>query len=139
VEDAEAKESSDMSAAGLEDMYKLEQRLEDFQDTMMRVQYRFIDKQAELRDKKAAEKKVEEEKKNSEKDAEMMDQSEEPKDKKKDDESQPKLKLQTNDAEMIKPSDVSDSELIEDSQIDSKTKTEDERKKQFEQMLEKEF
>lgn len=56
-----------MSAAGLEDMYRLEQRLEDFQDTMMRVQYRFMDKQAEQRDlKKAESKKTEEEKKTSE-------------------------------------------------------------------------
>ena len=128
VEDAEAKEGSDMSAAGLEDMYRLEQRLEDFQDTMMRVQYRFMDKQAEQRDKKAASKKEEEEKKNNEpiSDHEMEDLSEEPKSNKKSakkkksaekdkEESQPKLKIQSNDAEMIKPSEVSDSEVVDDS------------------------
>jgi hypothetical protein len=35
-----------------EELYRMEERLEDFSDTMERVQARFMDKKAEQRDKK---------------------------------------------------------------------------------------
>lgn len=41
------EELAEMAAAREEDMYRLEERLEDFQETMERVQARFLDKKAE--------------------------------------------------------------------------------------------
>lgn len=60
-EDAANEElgGEEMAAAREEDMYQIEERLEDFQETMERVQTRFIDKKAEQDIKKP---KTEEEK-----------------------------------------------------------------------------
>jgi hypothetical protein len=45
----EDEDLADIAAARQEEMYRLEERLEDFQETMERVQARFADKQAERR------------------------------------------------------------------------------------------
>lgn len=42
---------TDIAAARQEEMYRLEERLEDFQETMERVQTRFVDKLAERGDR----------------------------------------------------------------------------------------
>ena len=57
------EETAEIAAAREEDMYRLEERLEDFQETMERVQARFVDKKAEQGDKKKKDADKEEEKK----------------------------------------------------------------------------
>ena len=49
----------DIASARQEEMYHLEERLEDFQETMERVQARYQDKLAERRTKKQPESKEE--------------------------------------------------------------------------------
>jgi len=126
-------ELTDIAAARQEEMYRLEERLEDFQETMERVQARFVDKLAERAETKkaqgAAEAKQSPEKKQGaaggllsspgDEDQEMLDQSEElgegsplagqPKALAK----QPGLKLAAHDvdAEMLKPADHSDPDV----------------------------
>lgn len=46
------EESAELAAAREEDMYRLEEKLEDFQETMERVQARFVDKKAEQEEMK---------------------------------------------------------------------------------------
>lgn len=55
------EELAEMAAAREEDMYRLEERLEDFQETMERVQARFLDKKEEQSVKKATQKPKDEE------------------------------------------------------------------------------
>ena len=106
-------------------MERLEERIEDFQETMERVNARFLDKFGE----KNKNKKPEEEKKNSdtekkdivgtileqdEEDHDMIDQSEEAELSFRNEvplKKQPGVKVESNDAEMIKPADHSDSEI----------------------------
>jgi len=56
VEDAQALggggEEDDDGALAEEELYRMEERLEDFSETMERVQARFMDKKADERDKK---------------------------------------------------------------------------------------
>lgn len=57
VEDAHALgggggEEEDDGALAEEELYRMEERLEDFSETMERVQARFMDKKADQRDKK---------------------------------------------------------------------------------------
>ena len=54
--DQAEEELAEMAAAREGDMYRLEERLEDFQETMERVQARFTDKKAEQSAKKAEQK-----------------------------------------------------------------------------------
>jgi hypothetical protein len=56
VGDQGEEELAEMAAAREEDMYRLEERLEDFQETMEKVQARFIDKKKEQGEKKAEQK-----------------------------------------------------------------------------------
>ena len=50
------EELAEMAAAREEDMYRLEERLEDFQETMEKVQARFIHKKKEQGEKKEEQK-----------------------------------------------------------------------------------
>ena len=59
--DQAEEELAEMAAAREEDMYRLEERLEDFQETMERVQARFLDKKEEQSVKKATQKPKDEE------------------------------------------------------------------------------
>lgn len=61
--DLGGEETAEIAAAREEDMYRLEERLEDFQETMERVQARFVDKKAEQGDGKNKHADKEEEKK----------------------------------------------------------------------------
>jgi hypothetical protein len=65
----EADEMGQISGSYEDDMYRLEERLEDFQETMERVQARFFDKKSEQKKQPAQE----EEKKTE--DQEMVDES----------------------------------------------------------------
>lgn len=119
-----------------EEMYQLELRLEDFQETMERVQSRLLDKLEEKKQRKDPPKK--EEQKKGPDDQEMTDQSNDADEGKQKIESKPKFKAESSKtAAMMKPSDFSD-EDVDDGRSPAEKELESQKLK-LEKQLEQDF